>query len=229
MHNNPLIYTDPSGYVAESQELFDINLKINQHKTNWHHYNSLYINSVGSIKSYYKSLMDANSAAADLLREENSHLEGILKATQSVQTVQILTYSRYIISDGTKDSITVRVDGNNTVYYALPRDSISTGESIHVQSKANEEYGNQSKKIAGIMKLPSDGMKKIPIMTPADILLQVVGTAEVPTEGTTTTMASIEQLNEDYIATFVTQGGKVVDFVPWRDQYFGTKRPADIK
>ncbi|MCM3748343.1 hypothetical protein M3223_13385 [Paenibacillus pasadenensis] len=220
VHNNPLAYIDPTGNVAESKELFNINLQLNQYKANWSHFDGMYrVSQDNNMKNYYKGLRDLQSSSAALLRSENSHLTGLLKSSDSVQTVQVLEYNSSTIGSTHKEKITVRIDQNNTVYYALPRESDSTGELISTQSKFNETHGTIASNLIGELSLPVGRVGKMMIV--------VTGNGEVPAAGTKTTIASINQFNVDYFATFVTHNQKVVGFTGWGVHgIFDHRRPS---
>lgn len=189
--------------------MFDLNLRLNQLKINWHHFNDLYTIATGTAKSFYKDQRDSQNRVASMLRESNSHLEGVLQESHSVQFVQELTFKRHVIArDNDIVKMTVRVDQKNTVYYALPKYTDSTGEQVYDQSFTNYKHGNIAKTILGELSVDSDGLGKFPISSITGIVSTITDRADVTPIGQRTTIAGINQLSTDYFATFISFQGK---------------------
>ncbi|MUT65695.1 hypothetical protein GOM71_07095 [Paenibacillus sp. NEAU-GSW1] len=103
VYNNPIIYIDPSGNVAigVDPELWRVNGLINEQKLKW-----IAANAVND-----KDGMKAANAEAVRLREENSHLDGLLTSDDPYQTVH------YVENSNGSKATEVRITKDGHVLY----------------------------------------------------------------------------------------------------------------
>lgn len=98
---------------------------------------------------WIKAMLLRNSAAtnAKKIRDNNSHLSGILSAGSDVMTVQTFGYMRGIVR--------ILVDKQSTVYYSSKCDDCTYSEEIHTQSGIEYWHGKVAKEVIDKYPLPT--------------------------------------------------------------------------
>lgn len=218
VHNNPLIFTDPSGFVAESQETFNVNLKLNSYKESWNNANNLRNKTMIGSEQYIKYTNDllSFSQKAAILRQKNKHLTGLIKSSDPMQiVVKNLPYSEFCICKNPKvRNLVVRIDPrDNTVYYPLPNKTFAYGEQVHV--KSNIEYYHGETIMGGIDYFldifPFVGWRKFA----TTVFSQITGNTEITPANTKRTIAFVKDDYALYNAVFVVHDRVLIDYQGW--------------
>ncbi|MCJ8014563.1 RHS repeat-associated core domain-containing protein [Paenibacillus sp. KQZ6P-2] len=141
VHNNPLKWIDPSGYVAVNPIVWELNKQLNDLKGEWAKQNK-----AGNIKLRDKAEADSKKLRDDFLKIAEGlnplATQGLLMDTDSM-----LVYRPYEGKDG--GYMEIALDSAGTVYYEADFMKYDYYEQLHVESKAENVMGSLAKAAAG--------------------------------------------------------------------------------